>query len=124
VQVVEDQERTPARRDDLAQHQPDPFEREQAQLCGREIGGRARRGLPLGQDKPQPLIERRAGGYDGWPRDHDRRASVTTLNGAGAETGARPVATPRPDRRAAVTASASRRLFPTPPSPMTSVQLG
>ncbi len=48
---------------------------------------------------------------------------MTTLNGAGAEIGARPAATLRTRWRAVAVASPSSRLLRTPPSPTTSVQL-
>src|SRR5215469_18702972 len=44
------------------------------------------------------------------------------LNGAGAEIAARPAATAIPACRADAVASASKRLFPTPPSPTMSTQ--
>ena len=58
MQVVQDQERALAGIHDLAQHERNPFERKQAQLCSGEVGGISRRRLPLGKDEPQPLIER------------------------------------------------------------------
>ena len=58
VQVVKHEQGATAR--DLPQHPHRAFDREQPQLPAGKVGPLAPRRLPLGEDQPQPAIERRA----------------------------------------------------------------